>query len=301
MRSRAALVTAGAVALLLAPMRALAQEPPSPAPPSRHVFEYWFGPTAVASGFDGTISTDYATSLESSQSQGRTTQMLTVHSPWHLGVEGGIGLFPSRHAGLQVRLDYTSRGLSGTSGPVDAVLGYTAARPPDFILRQYEASTTTAWQAPTGTSTELTLGFEGAVRWDAGSRVSGAASAGLVYFRAKGTAESVAYTSYALGSDAVLVSSNYAMTLAYGPATALGFDVGGGVAVKVAGPVDVMADVRYFHAATISPEVRVAGFAGSSQTPGAPGLAEVSSRMSPIEARFDPSFFRIFIGVRVRS
>jgi hypothetical protein len=284
----------------LVPSGASGQSPaPSPAPP--HRFEYWFGPTVVFSGLDGMMTTDYPVDFLYGAGSGRGTQELSLATPTHLGVEGGIGVFPSRNFGLHVRFTYVSEDISGTSGPLQVSLDYTSAQPPDYVPAQHHIDSATDWPAPTGSSSELTVSFEGAVRWSAGARVSGSLSGGLTYFRAKGHVDSLAFAQYNLGGHATLVSNTYAMSVSYGTAAAVGFDAGGGFAVELAGPLAFLADVRYFHAGRIAPDVRVTGFADPAATPDNLSYQAVNAHMAPIKANFDPSFARIFFGVRVRS
>jgi hypothetical protein len=270
-----------------------------PAPP--HRFEYWFGPTVVFSGLEGTITADYPVDLPTSAGSGRATQQLSLTTPTHLGVEGGIGVFPSRQFGLKARFTYVSEDLSGTSGMYEVSFDSMMARPPDFVPAPSHTDSVTPWPAPTGSSSELTLSVEGVVRWETGARVSGALSGGVAYFRAKGHVDSLAYTQYAPGGQDTVSSTTYAMSVAYGTATAIGFDVGGEVAVALAGPLAFLADVRYFHAGRVTPDVRVTGFADPSASPGDLTFQAVNAQMAPIKASFDPSFARIFFGVRIRS
>jgi len=291
-------IVAGLAALV--PVSAFGQ-PPAASQASRHLFEYWFGPTLVFSGPDATISADYAVDFLNGTGSGRATQQLTLDTPRHLGVEGGIGVFPSRRFGLQARLNYVSEDFAGTSGPYHVTLDYTSAQPPDYIPAQYHLDASTDWQAPTGVSTLLTVSFEGAARWESGARLSGSVSGGLAYFRAKGHLDSLAFTQYVLGGHSVLFSNTYAMSVSYGTVTALGFDAGGGVAVNLAGPLDLLADVRYFHAGRQTPEFRVSGFADPTANPGNLSVQVVAAHMAPLTGSFDPSFARIFFGVRIRS
>src|SRR5512137_2943947 len=126
MRVAAATWIAVVASLAALPPSAASGQPAeaSPAPP--HRFEYWFGPTVVFSGLDGTITTDYP--VDFLFGTGNATQQLNLTTPTHLGVEGGIGVFPSRHLGLQVRFTYVSEELSGSSGPYQVSLDYTSAQ-----------------------------------------------------------------------------------------------------------------------------------------------------------------------------
>ena len=147
----------------------------------------------VSAGFDGTVATDYPERLDYGTSEGRATQTLTLGAPRHLGVEGGIGLFPSTHVGVQLVLGYVTRDLSGTSSPYAASIDYTGMLPPDYVPREYHSEFTRAWPDPTGEATVLTVSANGALRWDAKRRVSGTVSGGLTVFRSKGFGESLAY------------------------------------------------------------------------------------------------------------
>ncbi|MBE3099033.1 MAG: hypothetical protein IMZ44_18115 [Planctomycetes bacterium] len=295
-RLRAGLLLGG---VLLVPSLAAGQPAPQGSPP-RRVFEYWFGPTLVFPGFDGTVTSDFPATLDYGESTGRATQRLTLRAPRHLGVEGGIGIFPTRHAGIQIRLNYVTRDLSGTSSPFAVTLDYTAMQPPDYVPRQYHTDSTRSWPAPTGTATQLTLSVDGAVRWDVGARLSGTVSGGLSFMRTKGSAESLAYTRYWMGGHSVLFSSTYAASFDYGPVTAIGFDIGGDIGVNIAGPLDLLVDIRYVRAGAITPDVRLTGFVEPTEFAGDVSVATVEARMAPIRASFNASFARIFFGVRVR-
>ncbi len=295
-RLRAGLLLGG---VLLVPSLAAGQPAPQAFPP-RHVFEYWFGPTLVFPGLDGTATSDFPATLDYGESAGRATQRLTLRAPKHLGVEGGIGFFPTKHAGIQIRLNYVTRDLSGTSSPFAVTLDYTSMQPPDYVPRQYHTDSTRNWPAPTGEVTQLTVSVDGAARWIAGARLSGTVSGGLSFVRTMGSAESLAYTRYWLGGHSVLFSSTYAASFNYGPVTAIGFDIGGDIGVNIAGPLDVLVDVRYVRAGTITPDVRLTGFVEPSDYVGDVPVATVDARMAPIRASFNPSFARIFFGVRIR-
>jgi len=300
MRSTTALSVVVLVAgIVLTPFEALGQSPPASRAP-RHVFEFWLGPSVVSSGFEGTIAADYPVSLLYGSGSGRATQQLGVKTPRHLGVEGGLGVFPLKHVGFQVRLHYVTADFSGTSGPFRVTLDYTSTQPPDYVPTQHHLDSSRDWPAPTGTATLFTVSFEGVVRWEAGTRFSGTVSGGLTYFRAKGHADSLAYAQYVLWAQSPFLAT-YAASLSYGTVTTRGFDVGGGIAARVWGSLAFLADVRYFHASRLTPEIRVSGFADYSAPPGHLGIYGAHQTMAPIKASFGPSFARIFLGVRVRS
>jgi hypothetical protein len=126
-------------------------------------------------------------------------------------------------------------------------------------------------------------------------------SGGLSYFRAKGHVEDLAFGQFALLGDGSVRQSTYGTSVSYGTATALGFDLGGAFAVNLAGPLDFLVDARYFHAAELTPAVHVTGFTNPAGGPPGLSVQAVDASMAPIKARFDPSFARIFVGVRIRS
>jgi hypothetical protein len=281
------------------PPAALGQSSSPPAD-SHHLFEYWFGPMVVLSGVDGMITATSTVALTNDASSGRATQQLSLHTPRRLGVEGGFSVFPLKRVGLQARLNYASQDLSGTSGPYQVTLDYATVSPADRVPTPHRLTGSTCWPAPTGSSAELTLSVGGVVRWQARTRLSGTIGGGLSYFRIKGHADSLAFVQYTLIDEATVASSPYAMSVSYGTTTAFGIDVGGATAVNVAGPLDVLVDTRYFHAGRVSPAVRVTGFANRAAT-ATPSLDAVRASMAGIQASFDPSFIRVFVGVRVRS
>jgi hypothetical protein len=298
------IVAAARVAIVVvlsafAPPSVFGQPPGSP-PTSRHLFEYWFGPTMVLAGVDGTIATTATVTLTTGAGSGRATQQLSVRTPRHLGVEGGFGIFPLERVGLQVRLDYVSQALSGTSGPYAVTLDYVSASSPGGVPVPHRFTSSDGWPAPTGSSAELTLSFDGAVRWQAGARFSGTIGGGLTCLRVKGNANGLAFGQFTLRNDTTVAMTPYAMSVSYGPVTAFGIDVGGAIAVNVAGPLDVLVDARYFYADRAAPAARVTGLANPA-APGAPSLEDVRASMAPIRASVSPSFARVFVGVRVRS
>ncbi len=283
----------------LAPEAASGQ-PAEPSPAARRVFEYWFGPSAVSSGFDGTVATDYPATLDVGTAEGRASQRLTVNAPRHLGVGAGIGLFPARQVGVQFLLDYVTRELTGASSPYAVSLNYIAMLPPDDVPRQVHAGETIAWPAPTGSATQLTLSANGAWRYDAGRRLSVTISGGLTAFRSKGSGESLAYTRFWLGGHSVLSSSALATAFKFGPVTSIGFNLGGNLGINLAGPLDLIVDVRAFRDGDIRPEIELTRFVDRSEPAGELAVDALAERMAPIRASFDPSFARVFLGVRVR-
>jgi hypothetical protein len=299
---RTVVATRGAILvglLLLVPSAAFGQAS-SPPPESRHLFEYWFGPTLVLSGVDGTIAATSTVTLMNGAGTGRATQQLSLRTPHRLGVEGGFSVFPLRRIGLQARLNYASQVLSGSSGPYQLTLDYVTASPADGAPTPHRLTWSTCWPAPTGSSAELTVSLDGAVRWEARRRLSGTIGGGLTYFHVKGHADSLAFGQYTLVDDATVGPNPYAVSVSYGTATAFGVDVGGDIAVNVAGPLDVIFGTRYYHAGRVSPAVRVTGFANPAAA-GLPSLNDVRASVVDIRASFDPSFTRIFLGVRIRS
>lgn len=287
------------VCVWLAP-RAASSQPVEPRPAARRVFEYWFGPSAVSSGFDGTVATDYAATLDSGTSEGRASQTLTLNAPRHLGVGAGIGLFPARHVGVQFLLDYVTRELTGASSPFAVSLDYIGMLPPDYVPREYHAGGTIAWPAPTGSATQLTLSANGAWRCDAGRRLSVTISGGLTASRSKGFGESLAYTRFWLGGHSVLSSSVLATAFKFGPVTSVGFNVGGNLGVNLAGPLDLIVDVRAFRGGDIRPDIKLTRFVERSEPAGELAVDALAERMAPIRASFNPSFARVLLGVRVR-
>lgn len=275
-------------------------QPAGPDPPARRVFEYWFGPSAVSSGFDGTVATDYPATLEDGTSEGRASQSLTLNAPRHLGVGAGIGLFPARHVGVQFLLDYVTRELTGASSPYVVSLYYIGMSPPDYVPREYHTEGTSSRPAAFGGVTQLTLSANGALRWDAGRRVSATISGGLTAFRSKGFGESLAYTRFWLGGHSVLFSSMLGTAFKFGPVTSFGFNLGGNLGVTIAGPLDLIVDVRIFRDGDIRPEITLTRVVEAAESAGDLTADTLAKRMAPIRASFNPSFARVSFGVRVR-
>ena len=85
-----------------------------------------------------------------------------------------------------------------------------------------------------------------------------------------------------------------------GPVTSVGFNVGGNLGVNIAGPLDVLVDVRFFRGGGITPQIKLTRFVEPTEFEGDLTVETIAERMAPIKATFNPSCARIFFGVRIR-
>ena len=81
--------------------------------------------------------------------------------------------------------------------------------------------------------------------------------------------------------------------------TSIGFNVGANLGVNIAGPLDVLVDVRFFRGGDIMPRIKLTRFVKPTEIEGDLTVDTLADRMAPVRASFNPSFARMFFGVRI--
>lgn len=185
-----------------------AQQPAPASPPRVEVWGTIAGDTGT---LDGETVSDYSPRLLSGTAiASRASQILAVDPSASLGFEAGVNVFFTRWFGVQGLVGVTRADVSGRNGSYDVLLRYETRQPPDYVPREFEVRSSTAWPDTAG-SLKTTWWAVGAVaRWrtpagDAGGTVAG----GVGFERYAGDIESLGYTIYRMGGHAVLFPSEH--------------------------------------------------------------------------------------------
>jgi hypothetical protein len=270
------------------------------ADPPRARFEVLGGITSVAPRMTGSIETSFVPRVVGQAPAGAAGQTLLLDGGSAAGVEVGFNCLVSRSAGLQVLVGYDRLPLGGRNGPYSGRLDYTASQPPKYVPQSYTARWSSAWPDTSGTLRQLTLAVNAMARWAAGRRLAGSVSAGLAVFDVRGSAQSLGYTSSYFGGHAVLFGNEYKLAFALERARSMGFDVGGALEVRLAGRARIVADLRYFDGADLTPAVAVRETVNADEIyVQTVTLDDIQRDLQPPAPRLSPARVRLLIGLAI--
>jgi hypothetical protein len=231
---------------------------------------------------------------------GSAGQRLTVHIDSAASIEAGLACYPTKHVGLQILASWASPSLSGANTPYDFLLRFTERQPPDYVPQDFTSQRTTAWPDTSGSLSQLTLGFNGVARTSERRRVSARVSGGLIWTRVSGDLQPVGYTSGHMGGHSTFFTQDYRLRLAVGPASGLGFNVGGDVSVALTSRLALTASYRYYRTAELSLPAKVAEVLNPNDITLTQTMEEISAILQPAPLHLTPSVSRFGVSLMVR-
>jgi hypothetical protein len=284
--------------IVVASSRAAGQQPnASPAPPR---FEAWGGFAVSFAASPGTLASVYSPPLLLDGAfTSAATQTITIEPGTATGLQGGVNLFITPPAGVQILVGGESNDLAGTSTPYAYTLTYTSRQPPSDQEVPVVVRSTTPWPAPIGSLADFRTSINGAVRIGPSGRASATLSGGLTLHRLSGTLQPVAYTSFRLGGHSVLFTDDYRLGVALEPTMAVGFDIGGDLDVAVARHVALMIGLRYDGGPTARVAARPDSVVNADQIVFEQPLADIAQRLALPPAEVSLSAWRIVFAVKL--
>jgi hypothetical protein len=277
---------------------AAGQQPDASSTPPR--FEAWGGFGVSFGGPSGTLASSYSPPLLLDGAfSSAATQTITLETGTAAGLQGGVNLFVTPRAGIQILVGGESKDLSGTSTPYSYTLTYTSRQPPNDQEVPVVVQSTTPWPAAIGSLADFRTSINGAVRLGPSGRASATISGGLTLHRLSGTLQPLAYTSFRLGGHSVLFTDDYRLSVALEPTMAVGFNIGGDVDVAVARHVALMIGLRYDGGPTAGVAARPDSVVNAEQIVFEQPLADIAQRLALPPAEVSLSAWRIVLAVKL--
>ncbi len=232
----------------------------------------------------GSVTSTYAPTLVAMEGSAAANQTLTLDAGHAWGVEAGVRLFVSRHAGIEVAVSRTWAELGGVNTPYTVAIDYLSRQPPDYILRPVHVERTTEWADTEGTRRVTTIVAGPVLRWVGRSgRASGTVSGGLGLHRVTGPIRSLAYTAFRLGGHSTLFPSQHRIEVE--PEAGrwiVGPYLGADVRVPAAGAVGFVAGARVYLGGTPEPMgITVERLVDPDDDVFVPDLATVAAALEP--------------------
>ena len=263
-------------------------------------FDVWIGISAAPTGSSGVLTSSYSPPLLFDGAfTSAAAQAITFGTDSAAGLTGGVNLWLSKRAGLQILADGVSRSLTGTSTPYTFSLQYASRLPPNDDVQIGDVHQTAQWPEVTGSFRDLNVSVNGVVRAGHANRVSVTASGGLTMHRLTGTLQPLAFTSFRLGGHSVLFEDDYRLMMALGPTITIGVNVGGDVNIAMGAHAALMVGYRYFG----GPGPRIAAqprdIVNADQVVFEQPLTDIAARLGATPVTVSLSHSRIIIGVKV--
>ena len=258
-----------------------------------------FGPSLVDAALATSYATAYAPSFPGVPHTSTASQTLPLDSGHALGRALGLERALGAHVALQLVGEHASPELDGEAGRYAVRLVYTSRPPPSNEPVAVELGRDEPRPAATGELSTWAVAVNVAAWAEAGRHARVGASAGPAWLHARGTAQSLVYTSYFLGGHSVLFSDDHLVSFEF-PASTLGLDVGAFLESDLGPRVALRADARYFWGPTRDADVTLLEIVNPDEVLRALDLALIQSGLAPPPLRFDPSFFRAALSLVVR-
>ena len=276
-----------------------AQTTADASPPMR--FELWGGgSTAIGAPVGELVSSYSPPLLFAGDFTSRSGQTLALDARRAIGFETGANLFLTSHLGFQILVNRAAMDLGGTNGPYALELTYLSRQPPDSQPQTFTIQQSTPWPDTSGSLTQLTIAVNPVARLGRPDKLNVTVSGGLSYYRLKGTAQPLGYTTFRLGGHSVLFSDEYHLAVSLEPASVVGFNAGGDVNRPLSRHVAMVVGYRYLGGSAPDVVVRLSTIVNAEQVINQETAANIAARLAPGPARVSVSGSRLLFGVKVR-
>ena len=273
--------------------------PDAAAAASARPWHLLLGASLVAASLATSYRTSYPPPLPGIPHVGNASQTLPLDAGHALGLQLGLERALGAHVALQLVGEHASPDVVGDPGRYQVRLVYTSRPPPSNDPVAVELRRDEERPSATGELSTWAAALNVAVWLDTGAHARVGVSAGPAWLHARGSAQSLVYTSYVLGGHSVLFSDDHLVSFEF-PASTLGLDVGTFVEADLGPRVALRADARYFWGKTTDADVTLLEIVNPGEVLQALDLAEIQSGLAPPPLRFDPSFFRAALSLVVR-
>lgn len=223
-------------------------------------------------------------------SSARQTLKLEGQENW--GVNAALTYFPSEHLGVQFQVEFGRPRLKGKNSDYHVSVNYSTISPAGSPPYPYLFERSYNWPGTEGTVDEVCLSLNAALRLPVSERLVLGFSAGPTYFRVRSEQVGPAYSRYWM-EDGYFMGETFQLKYRLGWFGRLGLNLGGEIGWRIIGTVALIADFRYFSASETGLAIELL----PNEMLAMP-LSEASATMALGEVRFDPSFYRINLGLK---
>lgn len=263
-------------------------------------FEAWGAVALAPSGPTGTATTSYAPPLLfDGDFTSHAGQVLTVEASRSVGAEGGVTVFISDHAGLQLVVDRRSGDIAGINSPYAFTLNYVSRQPPDNLPVPVSIARFIPWGETTGSLTDLAFALNGALRVGRPDRVYAVVSAGPALHRLAGVARPIGFTTFRLGGHSVLFEDDFQIEMTAESQIALGVNAGADLNVHVARHAALVFGYRLFAGPDADVTLRPSGVLNPDDIGVQQTIDEIAARFPPATLRIPMTSSRLFVGVKI--
>lgn len=257
------------------------------------------GGSLFSSSFRTTYVSRYSPPFAFAPHTSAATQTLPLDASAALGLQLGVERALGAHLGLQLLGNYSDAELSGEPGQYELRVTYTSRPPPSYEPVEITLRRSEARPEAMGRLKTLALALNLSAWLDLGPRARLGVSAGPMWLRTTGHAESLVFTSYTLGGHSVSFSEDHLVSFEFAT-SGLGLDLGGSLEAELGRAVGIRVDVRYGWGPERDADVTLREIVNASEIIRSASLAEIEAALAPPPLRLDPSFFSASVQLTFR-
>ena len=219
-------------------------------------------------------------------------QTLNFDGEANWGVNAAFTYFPEEHLGVQFQIEFGRPRLGGINSNYNVLLNYSLSSPPGTLPYPYIFERSYGWPSTEGTVDELCFSLNAAVRLPLSNRLSVNFSGGPTYFLVKSEQVGLAYSRYWM-EEGYFMGETFQLKFKLGSFGRLGLNLGGEFNWLAFRSVAIVADIRYYATLEASLPIELLPNEMLDQA-----ISETSATMELGEINFNPSFYRINLGLK---
>jgi hypothetical protein len=219
-------------------------------------------------------------------------QTINLKGKANWGVNAALTYYPVEHLGIQFQVEFGRPRLKGKNTNYDVYLNYTLSSPAGSPPYPYVFERSYGWPSTEGTVDELCFSLNAVVRLPLSKRITLNFSGGPTYFRVKSEQVGLAYSRYWM-EDAYFNGETFQLKFKLGYLNRLGANLGGEFNWLIFRTVAFVADFRFYSTSEVKLPIRLLPNEMLNQP-----LAETAATMELGKIGFNPSFYRINLGLK---
>ena len=219
-------------------------------------------------------------------------QTLNLKGKANWGVNAAMTYFPVEHLGVQFQVEFGRPRLKGKNTNYDVSLNYSLSTPAGSPPYPFLFERSYGWPSTEGTVDELCFSLNAVVRLPLSKRLTLNFSGGPTYFLVKSEQVGLAYSRYWM-EQGYFNGETFQLKFKLGSFGRLGMNLGGEFNWLVFRTVAVVADIRYYSSSEVKLPVKVMQNEMLNQP-----LAETAATMKLGKIGFNPSFYRVNLGLK---
>lgn len=219
-------------------------------------------------------------------------QTLNLEGKPNWGINAAMTYFPTERLGLQFQVEFGRPRLDGKNSQYGVLMNYSLSSPAGSPPYPYLFERTYGWPSTEGTVDELCFSLNAAVRLPISESVAIYFSGGPTYFRVKSEQVGPAYSRYWM-EDGSFMGETFQLKYELGWFGRLGMNLGGEFNWLVFRAMAIVADVRFYWASETNVPIELLPNEMLDQP-----ISEVAATMELGEISFNPSFYRINVGLK---